>query len=669
MKKSLLLIVSAFLLFPLAKASHVVGGDFQITMTGTAAGGANYHIKLRAYRDDVNGIPMPANITVGVYEIGTNNQVATQTLTQTSLGLVPLGDPCYTPDPNVVRIEEGIFESPVDLFIPDFAAGYYVQAQINARNSLAINVQNGGTMSWFAMIPDPALGQNSTPDFGNYPNDAYFCITGPKIFSYPITDADGDSLAYSLVQPLDAWATTNGTAPGNGAYPYYPGLNWQAPYNLADIVGGGTPMSINATTGVITAAPTAQGFFTFAVRVEEFRNGVKIGEVRRDVQYISLNCTSGNPPSFLNVVPTMNQTIQIPYNYEYCKDLIFNDLNATDTLYIEMISPIFDSGAYQATLIPDLNGDLHYYYDWNGNAWNDSVVIPPNQFDPLVNAEFNIGTVANRFCWTPGCDEVGGVFPFQVNAFSLGCDGKSQDSILFNLQVVPPPSPLGNPGTIEVVHGNNQCVNIVFQDSTIVDMLNINVTSDALLLGAEIPDLPTNYEYVSLVQAPVVTGVPNNAPNHFTVATQVCWYPECEHIGGTFGLEAALYSVDCPTAVNDTINFDFAVLPPFDSLDVIPNVITPNGDGMNDVYTLGYWNKDGERVGGTSNPCNDIVKVEIFNRWGIKVFESEDPEFAWDGKNNSGSQVPDGTYFVLLHGTYGSETVTLDQRMVTVLNK
>ena len=544
MKKTLLLILVAFLMIPVSKASHVVGGDFHIQWVSATTGGANYHIKLRAYRDDVNGIPMPTSITVGVYDAVTHAQVATQILNKTNpFTLVPLGDPCYTPDSNVVRIEEGIFESPANLLLANNPNGYYIQGQINARNSLAINVQTGGTMSWFAMIPDPALGQNSSPDFGDYPNDAYFCITGPKQFSYPITDADGDSLAYSFVQPLDAWTASNGTFAGSGAYPFYPGLNWAGTFNLGDIIGGPFPMNINPTTGLITAQPAQTGFFTFAIRVEEFRNSVKIGETRRDVQYISLNCTSGSPPTFLNVVPKNGETIQIPYNEEYCKDLIFNDINATDTLFFTWSSPIFDSGAYQANVPLDINGDKNYYYNWNGNEWGDTVIIPPNQYDTTENAEWNIGTVAQRFCWTPDCDDIGGVFPFQVNAYSLGCDGKSQDSIIFNIEVVPPN----------------------------------------------------------------------------------------------------------------------------DSLDVIPNVITPNGDGMNDVFTLGYINDEGVRVGGVSNPCVDEITVEIFNRWGTKVYEGDNPEFTWDGTNKGGGDVPAGTYFVLIHGIYGSEIITLDQRTVTVL--
>jgi gliding motility-associated-like protein len=37
--------------------------------------------------------------------------------------------------------------------------------------------------------------------------------------------------------------------------------------------------------------------------------------------------------------------------------------------------------------------------------------------------------------------------------------------------------------------------------------------------------------------------------------------------------------------------------------------------------------------------------IVIYNRWGISVFRSEDPFFAWDGTVNGNDNAPDGTYF------------------------
>lgn len=64
------------------------------------------------------------------------------------------------------------------------------------------------------------------------------------------------------------------------------------------------------------------------------------------------------------------------------------------------------------------------------------------------------------------------------------------------------------------------------------------------------------------------------------------------------------------------------------------NVFTPNGDGMNDKFDVN---------------CDKIVEynIVIFNRWGNKLFESNDIDNPWDG-TNKGKEVPEGTYFFII---------------------
>ncbi|MGE0562299.1 MAG: gliding motility-associated C-terminal domain-containing protein [Flavobacteriales bacterium] len=651
MKKLLLAIFVLFNTINLV-ASHIIGGDISVIGLGSN----NFKIKANVYRDDINGLAsMATSLTVGIYQIGTNNLVTTVNVPRTSLSIVTLGDLCYVPDPNSIKIEEGIFESS-SFFLPNYVNGYYVHTQIYARNTLAINVNTSTEgMSFYCEIPNPVMGLNSNPQFTGYPADAYFCVNSSKTFNFEVVDPDGDSLVYSLVTPLGSSGTTNGTVPGTGVYPYYPSIPWNtgSGFNLSNIVGGATPMSINATTGDITASPSLQGVFTFAVRIEEFRNGVKIGETRRDVQYNSLNCTSGNPPTFLNSSPVMGETIPIMYNKLYCKDLVFNDINATDTLYIETISEIFDSGAYLPTITPDINGNHHYYYNYNGTSWSDSVVIPPNQFEASTGYYWNIGTVALRFCWTPSCNDLFKSFSVQVNAFSLGCDGKSQDSILFNLDVVPPPVNFSTLGDIMVPYGTDYCQDISFKDTSLVDLIKIDISSSIFSNGAVFPTLPNNYVYSDSI----ITNVPNTSSNTQALGSRYCWTPDCEHIGNVYGLRAILSSIDCPQAIQDTISFDITVTPPFDTLEFVPNVFTPNGDGMNDVF----------QISGISNPCNDNIALKIYNRWGIEIFESSDPIFEWDGKNKSGNEVPSGTYYLIVTGTFGSETIPIEKRIISLM--
>ncbi|HTL81376.1 MAG TPA: gliding motility-associated C-terminal domain-containing protein [Bacteroidia bacterium] len=69
----------------------------------------------------------------------------------------------------------------------------------------------------------------------------------------------------------------------------------------------------------------------------------------------------------------------------------------------------------------------------------------------------------------------------------------------------------------------------------------------------------------------------------------------------------------------------------------MPTGYSPNADGSNDYFVI---------HGIEAYPNNTI---EVFNRWGNKVYSAEDYMNTWVGMNNSGDQLPDGTYFVVLN--------------------
>jgi gliding motility-associated-like protein len=64
------------------------------------------------------------------------------------------------------------------------------------------------------------------------------------------------------------------------------------------------------------------------------------------------------------------------------------------------------------------------------------------------------------------------------------------------------------------------------------------------------------------------------------------------------------------------------------------NVFTPgNADGKNDTYRVPIQGQD-------------LYDMRIFNRWGEKVFTSQDAKIQWNGTvNNTGADCPEGTYF------------------------
>lgn len=65
----------------------------------------------------------------------------------------------------------------------------------------------------------------------------------------------------------------------------------------------------------------------------------------------------------------------------------------------------------------------------------------------------------------------------------------------------------------------------------------------------------------------------------------------------------------------------------------MPNVFTPNGDGINDLFSI--------------NPVHAVkLEMTITNRWGNVVYRSDDIEGKWDGTDmNSGRRCTEGTYF------------------------
>jgi gliding motility-associated-like protein len=68
---------------------------------------------------------------------------------------------------------------------------------------------------------------------------------------------------------------------------------------------------------------------------------------------------------------------------------------------------------------------------------------------------------------------------------------------------------------------------------------------------------------------------------------------------------------------------------------LIPNVFTPNGDGTNDEFYI-------------PNSGLKEYNIEIFDRWGVKIFESTAPDIRWDGRSTSGNMCTDGTYYYIL---------------------
>jgi gliding motility-associated-like protein len=68
----------------------------------------------------------------------------------------------------------------------------------------------------------------------------------------------------------------------------------------------------------------------------------------------------------------------------------------------------------------------------------------------------------------------------------------------------------------------------------------------------------------------------------------------------------------------------------------IPNGITPNEDGKNDVFEI------------LNSNCCEYISIKVYNRWGNIEYQNDDYKNDWKGVNNNGTKLVQGTYFMLL---------------------
>ena len=120
---------------------------------------------------------------------------------------------------------------------------------------------------------------NTSPIFTEYPAP-YICINEPFCYNNGAFDIDGDSLVYSLETPLSSSSFT-------GTVDYLTGFSSISP------ISGTTTFDPNSGNLCMTA--NALQVSVVAMKISEFRNGIFIGSVIRDIQIIILTCNTVPP--------------------------------------------------------------------------------------------------------------------------------------------------------------------------------------------------------------------------------------------------------------------------------------------------------------------------------------------------------------------------------------
>ena len=113
------------------------------------------------------------------------------------------------------------------------------------------------------------------------------------------------------------------------------------------------------------------------------------------------------------------------------------------------------------------------------------------------------------------------------------------------------------------------------------------------------------------------------------------------HIFTVPGIYQVMLTASTANSCSNTTLRTITVLnaPNFENDFEIPNVFTPNADGINDLFLI------------RSNNVQSFSGL-IFDRWGNKVHNWTNINEGWNGRTPSGKQLTAGTFFYLLNVTF-----------------
>lgn len=426
-----------------AQASHIVGGEFELIHIS----GNTYRLNLILYFDELNGLQgakdpfadvrifrkrdnaiMFNSIRLSQFSISNVNY----TQPECSKGEIVTSKIVYS---NIITLADNVFNDP---------EGYYISWERCCRNYQIANIysenpafsnRNAGQTFYLEFPPVVKNGQpfiNSSPRLFPPLND-YACPNKKYYVDFAGTDDDGDSLVYSIVTPLNTH-TPDALPPGGFPRPGpYPDVLWRPGYSLDRITGGSPDLKIS-DDGFLTVTPPQTGIalYVFAVKCEEFRDGVKIGEVRRDFQMLVVDaCPVAEPPQIVGrkkgavAYSQPNQTLSVNFpnttaESDRCVEVRVSDADS------QKAEDSFQEKVYIRVLPLNFKNSTRYLNE----------LLPAVSTATLIN-----GSVADFTICFPECPLVpGGHYQVGIIAFDDACSLPLSDTLVVNVFVQPPPN-------------------------------------------------------------------------------------------------------------------------------------------------------------------------------------------------------------------------------------
>lgn len=309
MKKGLLLVIliccSIF-----SFATHIAGGElfYERIGPGVAPNSDLYKITMRLFRQCTSTGGTGAELTVespniGIYNTQGSSLFTTLTLAAQFVGNAPsiqnnpAANPCLTGSDRIACYEIGTWSGQIEL--PRNAAGYtLVWSRYTRRNAINANIGSETGGAFVTNIP----GTNVLPTGFN--SSAQFVIRDTSVvckgthfsLNFSAVDPDLDSIVYRFSNPYDG---VNGSSANPDPFNQVNGvpstltlntISYALPYTSQFPLG--TSVSIDSHTGIVSGtAPASPGYYVVVIVAEEWRNGVKINDHRKDFTLKIGDCT------------------------------------------------------------------------------------------------------------------------------------------------------------------------------------------------------------------------------------------------------------------------------------------------------------------------------------------------------------------------------------------
>jgi gliding motility-associated-like protein len=327
------LLLGVFFCPSIALAGHLSG----VSLTYTCINNCTIRVEFRAYRDCSSTITNISPIgTVGISTpvgcVGPTPIFGWVNVSNTEITPVSPGTPtqCNTPGAAINGVMEHYWIRDYN-FCGANCTNYDLTFQSCCRsNSIGTIFSPGSTGSYTSTNINPLLSPcNSTPIFTD-PPVTYLCDGQVQTFQQGATDPDGDSLSYRLGPCI--------SSPTSPVF-YLPFTSVSQP------LGSTWGVSMDPITGNMTFTPTPGGpvVGVICVYVTEWRNGVALDTIVRDMQVNILNCPPNVPPiavppQFAMGGSTLGFTFTTCVGADFCTDfrIIDPDPGQNQTIWWDM---------------------------------------------------------------------------------------------------------------------------------------------------------------------------------------------------------------------------------------------------------------------------------------------------------------------------------------------